>query len=455
LKNKEKLRILGLGSRFHKISILAVSWIVLFFISSTLLLYPNDMIGWRESMSIANKKNPAYDAERLNIEIARSEVINSGLLPNPNFNNQIIVRNEPQSIRNTYTYPQDFSGNTIGVGGRKEPFHPLNRQDWFQLTMRIPVAGQRQYAIELAKNNLRVARENLKEFQRNLFFITANKWLDVWLSGEKVKLYEKAKKFSSDLLKINELRLKNEVITKTEYSRTQILDQKYMAQLSAEQVNLSNENRKLGVLLGTDQEIVIHQSDIMDIPLSIGSEEDLYNYSYSNRPDLVSYLAQLDSARKELDLEESFAYPQPELGIISNPQNGEKYYGTFLTLPLPVFNRNQGNILKTKSNLLKKQEYLKNVELNLRTEIRNSLAEFKIAKENFERYKAIFELSEKVLETVRYGYLKGGTTIVDFLEAQRNWLETQSEYYESLWIYRKSYIQLLYVSSRILEVNKE
>ncbi len=444
-----------MGSRFHKISILVFYWFIWVPIPYSIHLLAQDSIGWKESMSIADKKNPAYDAERLNIEIARSEVITSALYPNPNFNNQIIVRNDSQSIRNTYTYPQDFSGNTIGVGGRKEPFHPVNRQDWFQLTMRIPVAGQRQYAIELAKNNLRVARENLKEFQRNLYFITANKWLDVWLSGEKVKLYEKAKKFSSDLLKINELRLKNEVITKTEYSRTQILDQKYMAQLSAEQVNLSNENRKLGVLLGTDKEIAIRQGDIIDIPLSIGNEDELYNYSYSNRPDLVSYLAQLDSARKELDLEESFAYPQPELGIISNPQNGEKYYGTFLTLPLPVFNRNQGNILKSKSNLLKKQEFLKNVELNLRTEIRNSLAEFKIAKENFERYKAIFELSEKVLETVRYGYLKGGTTIVDFLEAQRNWLETQSEYYESLWNYRKSYIQLLYVSSRILEVNKE
>ena len=124
-------------------------------------------------------------------------------------------------------------------------------------------------------------------------------------------------------------------------------------------------------------------------------------------------------------------------------------------MPLPVFNRNQGNILKSKSTLSKKQEYLKNVELNLRTEIRNSLAEFKIAKENYDRYKEIFELSEKVLETVRYGYLKGGTTIVDFLEAQRNWLETQSQYYDSFWMYRKSYIQLLYVSSRILEVDKE
>ena len=431
--------------------------ILMYFIICILLALSNlfsESLGWKESLSIANKNNPAYDAERLNLEIARSEIITSGLLPNPSFNNQVIVRGEPESIRNTYTYPQDFGGNTIGVGGRKEPFHPMNRQDWFQMTMRIPVAGQRQLAIELAKNNLRVARENLKEFQRNLFFITANKWLDVWLSGEKIKLYEKARKFSEDLLRINELRLKNEVITKTEYSRTQILDQKYQATLAVEQVNLRNELRKLGVLLGTDKELFIRQNDILEIPVKVESEEELYDYSYRNRPDLLAYLAQIDSARKDIDLQEAFAYPQPEVGVISNPQNGEKYYGTFLTLPLPVFNRNQGNILKSKSTLIQKQEYLRNIELNLRTEVRNSLAEFNIAKENYERYKAIFELSEKVLETVRYGYLKGGTTIVDFLEAQRNWLETQSQYYDFYWNYRRSYFQLLYVSSKILEVEK-
>ena len=411
-----------------------------------------DSFGWKESVSIANKKNPAYDAEKLNIEISRAEVITSGLLPNPVFNNQVIIRGEAESIRNTYTYPQDFGGNTIGVGGRKEPFHPINRQDWFQMTMRIPVAGQRQFAIELAKNNLRVARENLREFQRNLFFLTTNKWLDVWLSGEKVKLYEKARKFSEDLLKINELRLKNEAITRTEFSRTQILDQKYLAQLASEQIIYKNELRKLGVFLGSDKEFVIRQNDIMEIPNMVESENEIYDYSYRNRPDLLSYLAGLDAARKDIDLQEAFAYPQPEVGIISNPQNGEKYYGTFLTLPLPVFNRNQGNIQKSKSLLNQKLEYLKNVELSLRAEIRNSLAEFKVSRENFERYRAIFELSEKVLETVRYGYLKGGTPIVDFLEAQRNWLETQSQYYESLYFYRRSYIQLLYVSSKILDV---
>lgn len=434
--------------------LLPYSWIQLFLLFNIIFIFnisSQDTFGWKESIARANRYNPAIEAEKLNLEIARSEVITSTLLPNPTFNNQVIMRANPSPIRNVYAYPQDFGGNTIGVGGRKEPFHPFNRQDWFQLTIRVPVAGQRQYAIELAKNNLKATRENLREFRRNLYFLTATKWMDVWLSGEKVQLYERAKKFSEDLLKVNELRLKNEVITRTEFSRTQILDQKYQAQLAYEQVNYKNELRKLGVYLGTGSEFGIRQKDPLVIPVSVQSEDEIYEFCLNNRPDVLAYLAGLEAARKDIELQEAFAYPQPEIGIISNPQNGEAYYGTFLTLPLPVFNRNQGNILKSRSTLVQKQEYLRNIELNLRSEIRNTLAEFKVARENYERYNTIFDLSEKVLATVRYGYLKGGTPIVDFLEAQRNWLETQSEYYDSLYFYRKNYIQLLFVTSQILD----
>ena len=40
-------------------------------------------------------------------------------------------------------------------------------------------------------------------------------------------------------------------------------------------------------------------------------------------------------------------------------------------------------------------------------------------------------------------------TIIDFLEAQRSWLDTQQQYYETLQLYRQSYIKLLYASGLI------
>jgi cobalt-zinc-cadmium efflux system outer membrane protein len=50
---------------------------------------------------------------------------------------------------------------------------------------------------------------------------------------------------------------------------------------------------------------------------------------------------------------------------------------------------------------------------------------------------------------VRYSYLKGSTTIIDLLEAQRSWLDTRQQYYDTEMQYRKATIELLFVTGLI------
>ena len=57
--------------------------------------------------------------------------------------------------------------------------------------------------------------------------------------------------------------------------------------------------------------------------------------------------------------------------------------------------------------------------------------------------------SEQIRESVKYSYLKAGTTIIDFLEAQRSWLDTKQQYTDAVFQYRKAYIQLLYSTGTI------
>jgi len=65
------------------------------------------------------------------------------------------------------------------------------------------------------------------------------------------------------------------------------------------------------------------------------------------------------------------------------------------------------------------------------------------------KYRNIIEKSETVLQSVKYAYTRGGTTIIDFLDAQRTWFDTQKMYYEALYNYRKNYLQLLSVTGLI------
>ena len=91
----------------------------------------------------------------------------------------------------------------------------------------------------------------------------------------------------------------------------------------------------------------------------------------------------------------------------------------------------------------------RSAQQQIQTELAIAYYTCKTQKENLVTYKNITKQSEEILNSVKYSYLRGGTTIIDFLEAQRSWLDTQQQYYETLQLYRQSYIKLLYASGLI------
>jgi cobalt-zinc-cadmium efflux system outer membrane protein len=91
-------------------------------------------------------------------------------------------------------------------------------------------------------------------------------------------------------------------------------------------------------------------------------------------------------------------------------------------------------------------------EMQLRTEVEAAYKTFKTYQANFLRYESLLRESDTVLETVRYAYLRGATSLIDFLEAQRAWFETKQNYFETLYNYRKSYLNMLFVTGTLNKI---
>ena len=135
--------------------------------------------------------------------------------------------------------------------------------------------------------------------------------------------------------------------------------------------------------------------------------------------------------------------------MIWNPQNTIPYLGFFGTVQVPLFSRNQGEIARSELVLKQAEQGLQNLQLRITTEVLTSFQSYHTQRENLTKYETILAQSEAVLNSVRYAYLKGGTTIVDFLEAQRTWFDTRQIYYDAVVSYRKSYVELLFSTGLI------
>lgn len=389
-------------------------------------------IGLKQAIYLAKEKNPFLKNQSFNIGIAEADITTAKLRPNPILNNQSL-----QLMNPSYFVP-----NTGYLNSH-------NMQIWWQLTKPIQLPALRKYKLEVAKQGVKIAQINYTEIERNLFLTVGENWINAWYAKVNLDLISKAQINIDSLVYINEMRFKKQVITSTDLIRTQLLAEQYKLQIKTAEQEYRNQLQNLKFLLGSTDSLNINLNDSF-ILNSISSKLDsLLNYAITNRTDAQMAVSHIDYHKNYIELQKAAAKPSPELGMIYNPQNKIPYLGFYGTIQIPIFSRNQGEIEKSKLLKAQAEQSLELTQLQIKTEITTSFNSYQTQKQNLEKFKIISLQSEQILTSVKYAYLKGGTTIIDFLEAQRTWLDSKKMYYDELYSYNKSYIQLLYTTGLI------
>ncbi len=391
----------------------------------------------QKALYSAKQFNIQLKSERVNIEQARADVITAQLKLNPTLNNQSL---------------QLMSASHLSANS--DWYQNANRQVWWQFTKQFQVAGQRENKIDLAKKNVQLAEKNLIEYERNLYLDVANKWLEIWTLRKQGKIIQEAKSNIDSLVLINKLRLKNQVITETDLLRAELLARSYFIQLQTFQKEEESKRTELRNLIGIDQQVQVDLTDnFLNLPTN--QVDSLIQYAFENRGDYLSVQSTIESANANVKLQKSLAIPRPEFGVIWNPQNSIPYFGLYATMPLPFFNKNQGEIQKA---ILQKEQYdiqAAGIQLQIKTEITVAVQRLRSQQQNLEQFEDVLNKSRQILSNVKYAYLKGGTTIIDFLEAERSWLDNQRQYNDILQAYKQNYLQLLFTTGKINQLASE
>jgi len=387
----------------------------------------------REAIHIAQKNNPYFRAEKLNVDMAQTDVKTASLRPNPSVGLSVIQ----------VPFSKDFVDNTSITD-------PQNRQVTYQVSKPIMVKGQRKYKIEQANDALELSRVNLVDYERNFLGDVAQKWLDVWYASQKLGLIYKAKSNSDTLLNINAVRLRNQVITPTEYTRTEIVCQQYNLMIVGAKQTVLTETNNLSVLLGDSVKKEVDAVGFSIEPIAVF--DTLLSNALRNRADILSAQKTAQAAQTNILLQKANAYPQPDIGVNYGAQNKVPYLGVSVAIPFPVYDRNQGQIDKARialnqANTLSDANYKK-----VKTEISNAYQEYITSKSTFEKYEELMRESDTVLEKVKISYVKGGTTILDYLEAERSWFDMENSRFDALYTYRKNYLQLLVAANLIFNI---
>lgn len=393
--------------------------------------YAQNVISLTQALKTATEQNPYMKVGALEVDASRADIVTAKLRPNPILNNQSLQALRPSQLANN---PKLLTGESM--------------QTWWQLTKEFQLSGQRKNRIDYANQNVKLAEKEYAEFQRGLYTDVAFKWVEAWNTRKQIDLLKTAVNNIDTLVTINSYRFKKQIITETELYRTQLIAKQYKIQISELNQELRQQLNELQLMIGAKENLSISTSADLGVD-SFLKVDSLLADAYASRTDLQYFQTRQGVMESNIKLQQSLAFPRTEAGFIYNPQNTLPYFGIYATVELPFFDRNQGEIKKAKVQREQAITQIEAVQNTIRTEVQNASLQRETNQNNLKSYALITEQADQILKNVRYSYSVGGTTIIDFLEAQRSWLETQQQYTNLLHKYHQSQIQLLSVTGLI------
>lgn len=409
------------------IYVIIQAWIALLLFCSS-VSYAQEQLTLSAALKRCRENNIALRAARFEPEFARADVMSAGLYPNP-----------------TFTISTMFIPSAKYLQDGTSSLDDANRQDAFQLGQEIITAGKLEQRVAFAEKNVLVRQYSYKELERNILTQTALQWLNVAFQKTSLQIIRDVRAVVDSLVVINRVRLRNEAITEIDLKRTEIIAEQLAFQEQNTQQSLQNERVILRQLVNMPQSVDTPTNDSLfqtsDARLAVVLDS-LVGRTLLSRPDLQAAQVGVEAASLNARLQDALAFPNVSAGILWNPQNLVPYIGLSVGIPIPLFDRNQGEIQKSH---LQEQQALATVETlrqQVGVDVSVTYQTYRQQQQNLTRIERVLTNSQQVLAAVRYNYLRGNTTIIDFLEAQRTFYDAQSSYNEASFNLKRSLVQL-------------
>jgi cobalt-zinc-cadmium efflux system outer membrane protein len=303
---------------------------------------------------------------------------------------------------------------------------------------------KRQRRIAVAAEDRKLAELNFRESLRNLILDVQSAYTDVLLRKETLRLAEENRQNFNSLLAINQSRVTAGDLAAVELDRSKIAALQLENAFRQAQLDLAQARLRLQQVLGRRNPV-----DDFDVEGDFrrdafpASLNELVNMALERRPDLAAgrelYIrnqadARLQIANGKIDY---------TIGTEYRRQYGVTSYGSsvalFLQAPIPVFNRNQGEIARAQRESDQTKFRIESLTNRIQAEVRSAWQQYETAKDLLTRIEGeMLTRASQVRQTTEYSYRRGEASLVELLDAQRAFNDTRQSYNEARANYTRS-----------------
>ena len=385
---------------------------------------------WDQVKARFEATNPALKADADNVDEMRAEEITAYLRPNPQFT---LLADGTQIV------PHDGVWTPFKGTYEQPNFSYLHERD-----------HKRELRLESAQEGTRITEAQHEDLKRNLEFTLRAAFVETLEAKAVLDMAKADLDYYDKIIEISRARLRAGDIAQIDFDRIELLRVQYESELQTAIVN--RRTAKIQLLQLLDDRTPLDQFDVtgmFDFSDALDPLDNFRQAALAARPDLQAALETIQQSQTNHKLAWANGSTDPTYAgwytynSSNNNPNGIQTLGASVSIPLRIFDRNQGEKKRTQIDIDRAQQASEATKAQVFSDVDTAYELVRSNVELLKPYKAKYnDEALRVRDTVSYAYFHGGASLMDFLNAQSDYRQVQLAYTQLIGAYLTSAAQL-------------
>ena len=400
----------------------------------SILLAPNAFaqkaLSWQQVREKFEALNPTLRAGLIGIDESKASEITAYLRPNPN----LAVSTDGIQAAQYQGRWQPLKGATISPN--VSYLHERRRK--------------RELRLESAQKATAIAISTQADLDRTLVATLRGAFIQVLQEKAILALSKENIAYYDHVLDVNRERYRAGAIAQVDLDRLELQRVSYEADL--QNATESLETAKIQLLTLLNDRTPVDEFDVTgpyDFSEQIPPLDDVRQAAIGTRPDLKAALQAIDKAKTDHQLAVANGSTDPTFAgwwtynpSFNNPLDNQTI-GASVSIPLRIFDRNQGEKLRTQLDIDRNDKLAQATRAQVYSDVDSSYATVEsnvtLLKPYKEKYLA---MASRVRDTITFSYEHGAASLLDFLNAQADYRSVQVNYLNLVAAYLEATNQL-------------
>jgi len=385
---------------------------------------------WVQVRSRFEASNPALRADADNVDEMRAQEITAYLRPNPQFTGTV----DGTSIAPNNGVWTPFKGTFFSPN-----FSYLHERD-----------HKRELRLQSAQEGTHISESQHDDLKRTLEFTLRSAFVQTPEAKTVLDFSKADLEYYDHIIKISKDRLNAGDIAQIDFDRIELQRVQYESEFQTALVNL--RTAKIQLLQFLNDRTPVEQFDVagpFDFSETLQPLDDFRQIALSARPDLLAALTTMQQADTNHKLANANGSTDPTFSAwytwnsSTNNPNANQTVGVSASIPLRIFDHNQGEKKRTQIDIERSKEAEEAARAQVFSDVDTAWEQVRSNIELLKPYKAKYnDEALHVRDTVTYSYQHGGASLMDFMNAQSDFRQVQLAYAQLVGAYLTSAAQL-------------